>query len=155
MPHAVNIQKIGWTSVLAISILILSLFIAPTTAPLTGAETFSSPRMGKVTMEVLDADGAPCPNATVQFNQTTHDFLFGVGMTGPQGGLPYWMFPEFQKIGVNFLMPAILWSSTEPQPGVYTWDITDGYRLAELQQLGYTVDGQLLIFFFDYDWCIP
>ncbi len=155
MRQTVTIRASRKASILAVGILILSLVITLTTVPSTEAETFSSPRMGKATVTVLDANGNPCPNATIQFNQTTHDFLFGVGMTGPQGNLPYWLFPEFQKIGVNFLMPAILWSSTEPQPGVYTWGITDNYRLAELQQLGYTMDGQLLIFFFDYDWCIP
>jgi hypothetical protein len=120
-----------------------------------GAQTETSPRKGQLNLSLTQSNGNPLSYAMVNYTQESNDFLFGVGMTGPQGPLPNRLFPEFRKMGVNFLMPCILWADTEPTQGLYNWQGCDTYNLTQLQQLGYTNDGQLMIFFFDQDWCMP
>jgi endo-1,4-beta-xylanase len=119
------------------------------------ASDIKSPRNGSVTLTLRNADGAPVINSTVNYAQTSHDFLFGVGMSGPGGVLPYELYPDFAKIGVNYVLPLFLWADVEPDPGLYRWNGIDNYRIPDLHQLGFTIQGQLLIFFFDQSWCLP
>jgi GH35 family endo-1,4-beta-xylanase len=86
-------------------------------------------------------------NATVNYNQTTHDFLFGVGMTSPQGRTPSFIYEELRAAGVNYALPYVTWAITEPTSGSYDWNAVDYlFRPLEMQKLGYTLNGHCLIF---------
>ena len=119
------------------------------------ATDIKSPRTGSVRLTLQNADGTMIKNATVNYAQTTHDFLFGVGMSGPRGVFPYELYSDFAKMGVNYILPLFLWAGVEPEPGDYRWNGVKKYRIPDLKQLGFTIHGHLLIFFFDYSWCIP
>lgn len=115
-----------------------------------------SPRKGNLTVKLLDENGTPWANATVIYTQKTHDFLFGVGMTSPQGRVPPHIYRDLKSKGINYALPFVSWSNVEPMKGEYAWDTIDYmYRPAEMHQLGYTLDGHAMIWFFDAPWNLP
>lgn len=131
------------------------------TSPTAVTESFSaiqqSPRKGSVMLILRDESGAPWTNATVEYTQGTHDFLFGVGMTSAQEGcIPPRVFQDLRTAGANYALPFVSWAGTEAIDGLYNWnDIEHCYRPHEMQQLGYTLNGHCMIFFYDQSWNLP
>ena len=141
-------------------VVLLTICLGEAARPVAAAESFTSsvrsPRMGSVELTLRDESGAPWVNAAVMYTQTTHDFLFGVGMTSPQGRIPPRIFEELKTIGVNYALPFVSWAETEPHEGSFDWVNTDYmYRPQEMQGLGYTLNGHCMIFFLDESWNLP
>ena len=115
-----------------------------------------SPRVGSVTVRLQAPDGSPVASVPVSYRQTTHDFLFGVGMTAPDSVIPLSTFEGLAQIGVNYAFPFTSWSTTEPESGTFNWSNVDySYRPTAMRGLGYTLDGGSLIFFLPESWNLP
>ncbi len=124
--------------------------------PLAPSTQSTSPRKGGVTLTLRDESGIPWANATIEYSQTTHDFLFGVGMTSPRGRVPSRIYEELRAIGLNYALPYTTWANSEPTEGSYNWRTIDGnYRPAEMKQLGYTLNGHGTIFFNEKPYDFP
>jgi GH35 family endo-1,4-beta-xylanase len=116
-----------------------------------------SSRKGSAVLMLRDADGKPLVNATVEYIQSTHDFLFGVGMTSPRGRIPPSIYERLKSVGVNYALPFMTWAITEPTNGSYDWNTADYlYRPREMQQLGYTLNGHCMVWFEPHSpWNLP
>lgn len=118
--------------------------------------SFDSPRKGSLALALRTPDGAPWSHATVDYTQTSHDFLFGVGMTSPTGPVPWHVFEELREIGVNYALPYVTWSVVQPEPGFFDWrGLDDYFRPNSMRQLGYVLNGHCMIFFMDASHCLP
>ncbi len=115
-----------------------------------------SPRIGTVTLRLQAPDGTPLASLPVRYTQKTHDFLFGVGMTSPQGNIPLSTFEGLAHVGVNFAFPFLSWATTEPEPGNFTFGNVDWtYQPSAMRGLGYTLAGGPLVFFLDESFNLP
>jgi hypothetical protein len=135
----------------------LAMAVAPS-APAAADETVvSSPRMGSVSITLENAEGKPWADASVEYQEITHDFLFGVGMTSPQGSVPLSVFKGLAENGLNFAMPYVPWGWLEPTLGNYSFAQADDFsHIPEMKELGYTLDGHCMIFFLsDYPELVP
>ena len=115
-----------------------------------------SPRVGAVTLRLQAPDGSPLAGIPVTYTQTTHDFLFGVGMTAPDSAIPLSTFEALAHVGVNDALPYVSWQMTEPQPGRFTFENPDGaYQPTAMRGLGYTLNGHCVIHFLDEAFNLP
>jgi len=115
-----------------------------------------SPRVGAVTLRLQAPDGSPLAGLPVTYTQTTHDFLFGVGMTAPDSAIPLSTFEALAHVGVNDALPYVSWQMTEPQPGTFTFENPDGvYQPTAMRGLGYTLNGHCVIHFLDESFNLP
>jgi GH35 family endo-1,4-beta-xylanase len=63
---------------------------------------------------------------------------------------------KFRTIGVNYALPFVSWTNVEPIQGKYDWYSLDYlYRPAEMNRMGYTLNGHCMIFFLDEWWNLP
>jgi hypothetical protein len=115
-----------------------------------------SPRVGALTLRLQAPDGSPLAGVPVTYRQTTHDFLFGVGMTAPDSAIPLSTFEGLAHVGVNFAFPFLSWQTTEPEPGTFAFSNPDWtYQPPAMRALGYTLDGGCLVFFLDEPFNLP
>jgi len=126
-----------------------------------------SPRAGSVTIHLQAPDGSPLAGVPVTYTQTTHDFLFGVGMTAPDSAIirqstadamaiPLRKFEDLAHIGVNYALPYVSWHMTEPEPGTFTFEHPDrAYQPTAMRALGYTLNGHCVIHFLDESFNLP
>jgi hypothetical protein len=115
-----------------------------------------SPRVGSTALRLQAPDGSPLAGVPVTYAQTTHDFLFGVGMTAPDSAIPLSVFGQLAGVGVNYALPYVSWHMTEPEPGGFTFGNPDGtYRPADMRALGYTLNGHSVIHFLDQSFNLP
>jgi GH35 family endo-1,4-beta-xylanase len=122
--------------------------INPSTFENTPASDTKSSRQGNAQLVFTDESGSPWSNATVQYHQTSHDFLFGVGMTSPHGSVPLRLYEEFAQNGLNYALTFMPWGWLEPELGTYSWARIDDFsHIAAMKQLGYTLNGHAMIFF--------
>ncbi len=126
-----------------------------------------SPRVGSATLRLRASDGNPLAGVPVTYAQTTHDFLFGVGMTAPDSAIlgqttadamaiPLRKFEDLAHIGVNYALPYVSWHMTEPEPGTFTFEHPDrAYQPTAMRALGYTLNGHCVIHFLDESFNLP
>jgi hypothetical protein len=125
----------------------------------TDFETTSPPpahRVGTLTISLVDEAGQPWVGANVTYEQVSHDFLYGVGMTSPTSDfLPYSIFEELYNRGVNLAQPFASWAWLEPEDNQYDFHSADrAYFIPQLKKLGYTL--QVNAFHaMDAPWNIP
>ena len=141
------------TKILIILIILIGLGVGITESSAINPE---SPKKGQALLTLYDENGDSWTNATVKYTQTAHDFLFGVSMTSPRGRVPPRIYSDLKTVGVNYALPFVSWVNVEPEKGKYTWDTIDYmYRPAEMHQLGYTLNGHCMIWFYDASWNLP
>ena len=84
----------------------------------------------------LDADGNPMADATVEFRQISHDFLFGIAGSlhmAPPGG-----YELMREAGVNFATLMFYWDWTEHEQDAIVWDWIDhGIGVLDLHDMGF------------------
>ena len=83
-------------------------------------------REGSVRVRVVDSEGRPVPAATVRFQQTSHDFLFGAQPMGDRANryLPR-VAALMHEAGLNYAHISADWGALEPSPGQFDWNWTD------------------------------
>ncbi len=105
-------------------------------------------RKGDLGVTVVDSNGVPIPGATVIYNETSHDFLFGVFDTMTEAGLG--AFQQCHDIGINYATVGFYWSQTEPTEGNIQYQtINNTWGIKALTDIGYTVHAHALIYLND------
>ena len=126
-------------------ILILAFVFPPrhVIAEMSGSEeaAIEQYRKGSVTLKIIDDRGNPVPNAFVEYKQTTHDFLFGVGTTtaNPPGYYPDETYRFLKEAGINHALPYLTWNLTSNPD----W-IEEAYKPAVLRNMGFTLTAHCL-----------
>lgn len=107
-------------------------------------------RKGNAVLEVVNESGEPVLGATVSYTQVNHDFLFGVGQTHPNGRYPLSIYQQLRAAGLNYALPWLSWGHIESIQGQYDWSFVDYlYMPEEVHDLGFTLNGHCLIWFYD------
>ncbi len=139
--------------------LLLSILLAITLVGSGSVVGQESPRKGSITLTLRDYGGAPWANATVNYTQTTHDFLFMAGMTPPplsEGSLALDLYEDLMAVGINSAPPFMAWGLLQPLEGTFDWNTIDNFWAPhEMRQLGFTLIGQQMLFFCDSEQCGP
>jgi len=105
-------------------------------------------RKGTVNLTVKDKNGQPIEGAEVTYNETSHDFLFGVFDNMKEAGLD--AFEQCHDIGVNYATVGFYWAMTEPTEGNIQYQmINDTWDIKALTDMGYTVHAHALIYMND------
>jgi len=80
-------------------------------------------RKGDAVIEIIGADGQPVPDASVQVQQKTHEFLFGCNafVLGQMGDKNQKYEEAFVKL-FNFATVPFYWAGTEPVEGELRYD---------------------------------
>jgi GH35 family endo-1,4-beta-xylanase len=105
-------------------------------------------RKGTVNLTVKDKNGQPIEGAEVVYNETSHDFLFGVFDNQKEAGLN--AFKQCHDIGVNYATVGFYWSMTEPTEGNIQYQmINDTWGIKVLTDMGYTVHAHALLYMND------
>ncbi len=106
-------------------------------------------RMGELIVTVLDAAGDPVPGATVSYQQTSHDFLFGIFDTLQGAGMQG--FDRMREAGINYLTMGFYWNETEPQQDRIDWDRIDhAIGVADLAEKGFRLKAHALLALWDF-----
>ena len=106
-------------------------------------------RKGDLGITVVDNKGMPIQGANITFNQTSHDFLFGVFDTMTEAGIG--AFKQCHDIGINYATVGFYWSQTEPTEGNIQYQtINNTWGIKALTDMGYTVHAHALIYLNDY-----
>jgi GH35 family endo-1,4-beta-xylanase len=105
-------------------------------------------RKGDLGLTVVDSKGVPIQGANVTYNETSHDFLFGVFDTMTEAGLG--TFQKCYDIGINYATVGFYWSQTEPTEGNIQYQtINNTWGIKALTDMGYTVHAHALIYLND------
>lgn len=107
-------------------------------------------RLGMLTVQVVNPQGQPLPNAQVQIQQQTHAFPFGVALANelfqananPQDQAQYRAIAK-KLFNAAVHENALKWYDTEPQQGQVSYALADRI-LAWAQQQGWTMRGHTL-----------
>lgn len=105
-------------------------------------------RQGDLTVKVLDADGNPVPDATLDYQQETHDFLFGIFDTyygvGRDG------YELMREAGLNAATVGVYWTESEPHDGAVGYHHLDNIvGIPHLDAMGFTLSAHPLVWFID------
>lgn len=99
-------------------------------------------RKGTITLRIVASDGRPLPKRTVNFRQTSHDFLFGVFPMGKRGQYDPRYAELLQNAGFNYSTIHFHWRGLEPQPGRFTWSVVDQWQnIKEQMNHGFQIMG--------------
>jgi GH35 family endo-1,4-beta-xylanase len=105
-------------------------------------------RKGDLGLTVVDSKGVPIQGANITYNETSHDFLFGVFDTMTEAGLG--AFQQCHDIGINYATVGFYWSQTEPTEGNIQYQtINNTWGIKALTDMGYTVHAHALIYLND------
>jgi len=105
-------------------------------------------RKGVVNVTVKDATGLPVEGAVVTYNETSHDFLFGVFDNLKEAGLQ--RFQQCHDIGVNYATSGFYWTISEPTEGNIQYQLlNDSWGIKVLTDMGYTLHAHALIYMMD------
>jgi endo-1,4-beta-xylanase len=106
-------------------------------------------RMGDLQITVLDASGAPIPNATVSYQQTSHDFLFGIFDTVKNVGTESYRL--MQDAGINYVTTGFYWNEVEPKQNKIAWEKIDhDIGVLDLHEMGFTLKSHALLALWDF-----
>jgi GH35 family endo-1,4-beta-xylanase len=120
------------------------------------SEDITLSRINEVHIKIIDGYGNPLKGATIIYTQTDHDFLFGVGSTSPKGGYPLFVYEKLKKDGINYALPWFSWGHVEPEFDTYNWTfINTSFMPSALHELGFVLNGHVLIWFHDAYGNIP
>jgi hypothetical protein len=104
-------------------------------------------RKGNATIKIIDEAGNPLSSLNLSYAQVSHDFLFGVGVTNSEYP-SYYELPVFALLrdaGVNYALPYLTWKLTTESSD---W-IEQAYKPRELRDMGFTLVGHCLVWFYD------
>nr|MBC8273569.1 endo-1,4-beta-xylanase [Chloroflexota bacterium] len=105
-------------------------------------------RKGDVQIEVVDASGKAIGNSTIDFAQTSHDFLFGANPMGRNGSYDAEVAGLMEDAGVNYSYITVRRGLIEPEPGIFDWENIDSYqKIEELSKHGFELMGALSLWF--------
>ena len=105
-------------------------------------------RKGDLGLTVTDSKGLPILGANITYNETSHDFLFGVFDTMTEAGVG--AFQKCHDIGINYATVGFYWSQTEPTEGNLQYQtINNTWGIKTLTDMGYTVHAHALIYLND------
>ncbi len=97
-------------------------------------------RKGNLRFRVMKSDGKPVPDATVNFQQTSHDFYFGAQPMGKNARYAN----VLRDAGLNYSAISFDWSYVEPKPGEFDWGYVDWHQDIQAQsKLGFRFFGSL------------
>lgn len=106
-------------------------------------------RMGDLTITVLDPKGNPLPDATIDYNQTSHNFLFGVFDTFANAGTEG--YELMHAAGINYITTGLYWSETEPEQDQIPWETIDhNIGVLDLSKMDFTVKAHALLALWDF-----
>ena len=106
-------------------------------------------RMGSCTLLVVDGQGAPLSEATISYQQTSHDFLFGAFDTLAHAGVE--IYELMQAAGINYLTSGFYWAETEPAQDLFQWEHIDHeIGVPDLSQMGFVLKAHALMAFWDF-----
>lgn len=106
-------------------------------------------RKGDVQIKVVDASGKAMGNATIDFVQTSHDFLFGANPMGGDGSYDAEVAGLMKDAGVNHSYITVRRGLIEPEPGIFNWENIDSYqKIEELSKHGFELMGALSLWFY-------
>lgn len=107
-------------------------------------------RKGSVRLQVLDSEGNPIPAATVSFQQTSHDFLFGAQPIGNKENRYLASYAALlREAGLNSAYISADWGKLEASPGIFDWTWMDrDQNVPALLDQGFKVDGGLAFWLF-------
>lgn len=80
-------------------------------------------RQPEVVIQVVDPQGWPIRGAIVEFQQQSHDFLFGTFM--PASHYDRQGYDLMGEAGINYVTLDFPWSRLEPREGVFNWGFID------------------------------
>ncbi len=100
-------------------------------------------RKGGAVLTILDERGKPLADATVEFRQVSHDFLFGIAgsvhLAPPRG------YVLMREAGVNFATLMFYWDWTEREQDTIVWDWIDhGVGVLDLHEMGFELKAHAL-----------
>ena len=106
-------------------------------------------RKGNIQIKVVDAEGNPLNGATIDFAQTSHDFLFGAYPLGENGSYDTKVADLMKEAGVNHSYITARRGIIEPYPGIFNWGNIDSYQKIEDQlEQGFNLIGALSLWFY-------
>jgi hypothetical protein len=106
-------------------------------------------RMGSCTLLVVDSQGDPLSGATISYQQTSHDFLFGAFDTLAHAGVE--AYELMQAAGINYLTSGFYWAETEPAQDLIQWEHIDHeIGVPDLSQMGFVLKAHALMAFWNF-----
>ena len=113
-------------------------------------------RKGDVQIKVVDANGKPLADSTIDFTQTSHDFLFGANPMGENGSYNAEVAGLMKDAGINHSCITARWGIIEPEPGDFDWENIDGYQEIEEQlRQKFNLMGALSLWFYPNNDFVP
>lgn len=105
-------------------------------------------RVGNLELKIVDENGSPVEGASVEFEQKSHDFLFGANPIGPDSVSNTTYATLLQDAGINYSYLLFPWGEIEPTPGVFSWEaIEDKQNLKAQESYHFAFMGGLALWF--------
>lgn len=103
-------------------------------------------RKGNATIKVVDVDGKPLKNMSIQYNHIKHNFLFGAfDWTYDQT-----TYELMKDAGFNYATLNFNWITIEPEDDNYKWDeLEERTGIYSLTKLGYKIKIHALVYMYD------